>query len=73
MEHQIGKQLHNYPKPQLTAEEQAFLDGPVEEVLFMTNDFQITHELVDLPPEIWQYLKRPSFLCDDYQKRVWWI
>ena len=25
------KKLHNYPRPQLTAEEQAFIDGPVEE------------------------------------------
>ncbi|MEI5130776.1 acyl-CoA dehydrogenase, partial [Pseudomonas aeruginosa] len=25
------KKLHNYPQPRLTAEEQAFLDGPVEE------------------------------------------
>ncbi|WP_252859189.1 hypothetical protein, partial [Shigella sonnei] len=23
------KKLHNYPQPRLTAEEQAFLDGPV--------------------------------------------
>ncbi|MDM3866667.1 acyl-CoA dehydrogenase [Proteus vulgaris] len=57
------KQLHNYPKPQLTAEEQAFLDGPVEEVCRMTNDFQITHELADLPPEIWQYLKDHRFFA----------
>ncbi|MCT6518377.1 MULTISPECIES: acyl-CoA dehydrogenase FadE [Enterobacterales] len=57
------KQLHNYPKPQLTAEEQAFLDGPVEEVCRMTNDFEITHELADLPPEIWQYLKDHRFFA----------
>jgi acyl-CoA dehydrogenase len=25
------KKLHNYPQPRLTAEEQAFIDGPVEE------------------------------------------
>lgn len=57
------KQLHNYPKPQLTAEEQAFLDGPVEEVCRMANDFEITHELADLPPEIWQYLKDNRFFA----------
>lgn len=57
------KQLHNYPKPQLTAEEQAFLDGPVEEVCRMTNDFEVTHELADLPPEIWQYLKDNRFFA----------
>ncbi|MDM3602511.1 acyl-CoA dehydrogenase family protein, partial [Proteus mirabilis] len=51
------------PKPQLTAEEQAFLDCPVEEVCRITNDFQITHELDDLPPEIWQYLKDNRFFA----------
>ena len=43
------KKLHNYPQPHLTAEEQAFIDGPVEEACRMANDFQITHELADLP------------------------
>ena len=57
------KQLHNYPKPQLTVEEQAFLDGPVEEVCRMTNDFQVSHELADLPPEVWQYLKDHRFFA----------
>ena len=41
-----------YPKPQLTAEEQAFLDGPVEELCKMTNDWEITHVHADLPPEL---------------------
>lgn len=41
--------LHNYPKPQLTAEEQAFIDGPVETVCGMVNDFAVSHELSDLP------------------------
>ncbi|STJ13206.1 acyl-CoA dehydrogenase [Escherichia coli] len=64
------KKLHNYPQPRLTAEEQAFLDGPVEEACRMANDFQITHELADLPPELWAYLKEHRFLRDDHQKRV---
>ncbi|OCQ51642.1 Acyl-coenzyme A dehydrogenase [Photorhabdus australis subsp. thailandensis] len=57
------KKLHDYPKPQLTAEEQAFLDGPVEEACRMTNDFQISHELADLPPELWRYLKEHRFFA----------
>ncbi|WP_016678063.1 acyl-CoA dehydrogenase, partial [Yersinia pestis] len=57
------KKLHNYPKPQLTAEEQAFIDGPVEEACRMANDFQITHELADLPPELWDYLKEKRFFA----------
>lgn len=55
--------LHNYPQPQLTAEEQAFLDGPVEEACRMANDFEITHELADLPPELWAYLKKHRFFA----------
>ncbi|MCC8466007.1 acyl-CoA dehydrogenase FadE [Photorhabdus bodei] len=57
------KKLHDYPKPQLTVEEQAFLDGPVEEACRMTNDFQISHELADLPPELWRYLKEHRFFA----------
>ncbi len=53
--------LLNYPKPQLTAEEQAFLDGPVEELCRMTNDFQITHVHADLPPEMWEFIKKNKF------------
>lgn len=55
--------LHNYPQPQLTEEEQAFLDGPVEEACRMANDFEITHELADLPPELWAYLKKHRFFA----------
>ncbi len=57
------EKLHNYPQPRLTAEEQAFLDGPVEEACRMANDFQITHELADLPPELWAYLKEHRFFA----------
>ncbi|KAF1711049.1 acyl-CoA dehydrogenase [Pseudoxanthomonas sangjuensis] len=53
--------LLNYPKPQLTAEEQAFLDGPVEELCRMTNDWEITHVHADLPPELWDFIKKNRF------------
>jgi acyl-CoA dehydrogenase len=52
--------LLNYPKPQLTAEEQAFLDGPVEELCAMVNDWEITHVYADLPPELWAFIKKTS-------------
>ncbi|PLR47148.1 acyl-CoA dehydrogenase FadE [Chimaeribacter arupi] len=57
------KKLHNYPQPVLTPEEQAFLDGPVNEACRMANDFAITHELADLPPELWAYLKEHRFFA----------
>jgi len=53
--------LLSQPKPELTAEERAYLDGPVEEVCRMTNDWEVTHVHADLPPEIWDFLKRHKF------------
>ena len=55
------QKLLNYPKPQLTAEEQAFLDGPVEELCRMINDWEITHVHADLPPELWDFIKKNKF------------
>jgi acyl-CoA dehydrogenase len=57
--------LINYPKPVLSQEEQDFLNGPVETLCAMANkftDFRLTHEIVDLPPEIWQFIKDNGFL-----------
>ena len=55
--HELLKQ----PKPELSVEEQAFLDGPVEELCSMIDDWQITHELADLPPNVWEFLKKNKF------------
>ena len=52
-----------FPRPALTAEEKAFVEGPVEEVCAMLNDWQITHELYDLPPSVWQFIKDHGFLA----------
>jgi len=63
------RKLHDIPAPSLTVEEQAFLDGPVNEVCRMVNDYQVTHELADLPPEVWQYLKDHKFFAMIIKKR----
>ena len=55
------RKLLSQPKPKLTAEEQAFIDGPCEEVCKLTNDWEVTHERADLTPEVWDYLKRNKF------------
>ncbi len=55
--------LHAYPRPMLTPEEQAFLDGPVEEACRLANDFEITHERADLPPVLWDFLKQHRFFA----------
>ncbi len=55
------KILLDQPKPVLTTEEQAFLDGPVEEVCKMTSDWETSHVRADLAPEVWDYLKKNKF------------
>ena len=55
--------LHNYPQPRLSAEEKTFLEGPVETVCAMVDDWQTTHELADLSPEVWQFLKDNKFFA----------
>ncbi len=49
--------------PALTAEEQAFLDGPCEELCRMADDWDITHRRGDLPPEMWAMLKTRGFFA----------
>jgi acyl-CoA dehydrogenase len=45
----------------LTSEEQAFLDGPVEELCKMLDDWQITHEHYDLPDKVWKFIRSKGF------------
>jgi acyl-CoA dehydrogenase len=53
--------LLKYPKSTLTSEEQAFVDGPATELCAMIDDWDITHNRRDLPPEMWQFLKEHRF------------
>ena len=48
---------------ELTAEEQAFIDGPCEELCRMFDDWDITHKRADMPPQVWDYLKRKGFFA----------
>jgi acyl-CoA dehydrogenase len=57
------RKLLRLPAPKLTPDEQAFLDGPVEELCRMLDDWQITHELLDMPPEVWRFLKDRKFFA----------
>ena len=49
------------PAAKLTEEEQAFLDGPTEELCSMIDDWEITHKLADLPAEMWTFIKEKGF------------
>ncbi len=53
--------LQRTPAPALSEAEQAFLEGPVEALCRMLDDWRITHELNDLPPEVWAFLKQHGF------------
>jgi acyl-CoA dehydrogenase len=49
--------------PALTPREQAFLDGPCEELCAMLDDWDITHVRADLPPEVWAFIKSRGFFA----------
>lgn len=49
------------PQPCLSAEEQAFIAGPVETLCLMLDDWVITHELRDLPPQAWDFIRSNGF------------
>ncbi|MEO8558045.1 MAG: acyl-CoA dehydrogenase [Rhodospirillales bacterium] len=53
--------LRDHPPAKLTDEEQAFIDGPVEQLCRMVDDWTINHTLHDLPPEAWAFLKERGF------------
>lgn len=47
--------------PQLTAEEQSFLDNEVSELCSLLDEWEIQENLKDLQPAAWQYLKDKKF------------
>jgi acyl-CoA dehydrogenase len=56
-----AKLLANAPAT-LTDEEKAFLNGPVDELCAMLDDWKINWEWRDLPPEVWDFIKSKKFL-----------
>lgn len=48
-------------KPQLSTEEQIFLDHQVETLCGLLNDWEIIHQYRDLSSKAWQYLKQEKF------------
>ncbi|MDH3616067.1 MAG: acyl-CoA dehydrogenase [Gammaproteobacteria bacterium] len=55
--------LMSYPPPKLSEEEQAFLDGPCEELCMMLDDWEISHKLADLPKRVWDYIIEKRFFA----------
>ncbi len=55
------RRLLNFQPRELTAREQAFLDGPCEKVCRMVGDWE-TNQHKDLTPEVWEFIKREGFM-----------
>ncbi len=55
--------LMSHPAPALSDEEQAFFDGPCEELCSMLDDWEISHELGDMPEHVWRYIKKNKFFA----------
>jgi acyl-CoA dehydrogenase len=51
-----------YPVPKLSAEEQSFMDDEAEQACALVDDWKVTSEDFDMPPEAWQYIKDKGFL-----------
>lgn len=54
--------LRAVPPVVLTPEEQAFLDGPTEELCRMIDDWQIRARTKEIPRHIWSFVGRHGFL-----------
>ncbi|MDJ0793117.1 MAG: acyl-CoA dehydrogenase [Woeseiaceae bacterium] len=55
--------LMSFPAPKLSDEEQAFVDGPCEELCRMIDDWAINHEHGDMPKEVWDYIIGNKFFA----------
>ena len=55
--------LMSYPAPELSEEEQAFFDGPCEELCLMLDDWDICHVRADMPREVWDFIIDKKFFA----------
>jgi len=56
------RKLLKVPPPSLTEKEQAFLDGPVEELCGMADDWEICNQHRRLPARIWDFIREHRLL-----------
>lgn len=55
------KALMNEAYPRLTAEEKAFMDGPVNQLCAMTKPWEIWRNR-EIPEDVWKFIKQKGFL-----------
>lgn len=53
--------LMEAPAAKLSADEQAFLHGPVQELCAMLDEWEISWECGDLPPQVWDFMREKKF------------
>ena len=53
--------LHAVKSPKMSPEEQAFFDGPCQQLCGMIDDWKINHESADLPGPVWDFLRKEKF------------
>jgi len=53
--------LFKLPKPQLTEEEEAFVNGPCDTLCKMIDNYQVSID-GDLPREVWDFIKKEGFM-----------
>ncbi|WP_328814311.1 acyl-CoA dehydrogenase [Pelistega ratti] len=56
------KHFQSFPKPQLTAEEKAFINNEVQQVCAMVDEWKATTIDYDLDSATWDYIKKNLFL-----------
>jgi acyl-CoA dehydrogenase len=56
------RNLLGFPAPSLSEEERAFVDGPVEELCRMADDWDIANNHRRLPDELWEYIREHRML-----------
>lgn len=55
--------LMSFPAPKLSEEEQAFIDGPCDELCRMVDDWDMAQHRGDMPPEAWAHIKKHKFFA----------
>ena len=55
------RRLLRQPAPQISEREQEFINGPVEELCLMLDDWEISDKHHDLPEPVWQFIRDNGF------------
>lgn len=55
--------LHDIPNPTFSADEQAFIDNQLEQLLGMLDDFDVVQKQHDLPKPVWDFIRKEKFFA----------